>query len=96
MTKIVYNGCFGGFSISAAAVKRYAELIGKEISVYPDLPRHDPVLVQVVEELGEAANGRQADLRIANVPAGSKYRIDAYDGNESVMTPDDYYWSIAP
>jgi len=55
-----------------------------------DIPRHDPVLVQVVEELGDKANGMCAKLAIEEV-YGS-YRIDEYDGNESVMTSDDYNW----
>lgn len=33
-----------------------------------DVDRHDPVLVQVVEELGDKANGQFAKLRIAEVP----------------------------
>lgn len=31
--KIVYNGCFGGFSLSPMAVKRYAEIKGMKIYV---------------------------------------------------------------
>ena len=60
-----------------------------------DIERDDPFLVQVVEELGEESNGRCANLQIAVVPAGTLYRIDEYDGNESVLTPDDYKWKIA-
>ena len=63
-------------------------------SVY-DLSRTDPVLVQVVEELGDAANDLYANLYIVEVPAGTQYRIDEYDGRESVMTIDDYEWSVA-
>jgi hypothetical protein len=51
--------------------------------------------VQVVEELGADADGQYAELAIADVPAGTKYRIDEYDGVESVMTIDDYHWSVA-
>lgn len=120
MTKIVYNACFGGFSLSDEAMKRYGELKGMNlvwvpnerwptsglwyrdgiknddnyVSVY-DFDRDDPVLVQVVEELGDRANGEHAKLRIANISKGTKYRIDEYDGNETVMTVDDYDWNIA-
>jgi len=52
--------------------------------------RHDPALVQVVEELGNKANGNYAELRIAEV--SGPYRIDEYDGSESVETPDSYDW----
>jgi hypothetical protein len=95
MTKIVYNACYGGFGLSEAAILRYAEITGaKGFSVY-DIERTDPALVQVVEEMGEAANGMSAALRIAELPAGTLYRIDEYDGSETVMTQDDYNWSVA-
>lgn len=144
MAKVVYNAVHGGFSLSEAAMRRYAEIKGLNLYVerertrfatYYTVPpeartaepsaaewlklpletrqklnaawdaeqlsnrdfyRTDPVLVQVVEELGPAANGACADLRIAEVPSGTRYRIDDYDGRESVMTVDDYEWSVAP
>ena len=49
-----------------------------------DLERTDPYLVQVVEELGELANGEMASLRIADVPNGVSWYIDDYDGIETV------------
>jgi hypothetical protein len=94
VTKIVYNNCFGGFGLSEAAWKRYVELGGKARD-YWDVSRADPILVQVVEELGEDANTRFSELAIADIPEGTKYRIDEYDGSESVMTVDDYNWSVA-
>jgi len=95
MTKIVYNACYGGYGLSEAAILRYADITGtKGFHVY-DIDRADPALVQVVEELGEAANGMSAALRIAELPAGTLYRIDEYDGSETVMTQDDYNWSVA-
>lgn len=57
--------------------------------------RTDKDLISVIEELGEAAFGEFSRLRIADIPSGTRYRIDEYDGNESVMTPDDYDWKIA-
>ena len=116
MTKIVYNACFGGFSLSREAV-----LLGRKISGNPkwggatiegdiydggsickwdhgylnDTSRTDSTLIAVVEQLGDKANGRHAELAIAEVPAGTKYRIDEYDGRESVCTKDDYDWQTA-
>ena len=49
-----------------------------------DIDRDDPMLVQVVEELGEAADGEYASLRIANVPDDVKWYIDDYDGIETI------------
>lgn len=98
MTKIVYNACFGGFRLSSNAVQ-----LGREISGDPmwgedqdDIPRHDPVLVQVVEQLGVKACTRVSNLCIAEVPSGTEYRIDEYDGAESVQTKDSYDWIVAP
>lgn len=48
------------------------------------LDRANPILVQVVEELGDAANGAHAKLRIAEVPDDIKWHIEEYDGAESV------------
>lgn len=113
--KIVYNACYGGFSLSRRAVECARQLTGdpnwggatikgdrypdgKKVDLdygYVNVPRHDPILVEVVEKLGDAANGESARLRIADVPFGARYRIDEYDGNEVVMTPDDYEWQVA-
>lgn len=142
MTKIVVNRCFGGFSISGEAVKRLAELQGKEcyafrynmgdftpvieeekgvsptyFSVpvleipYNDIPikdltleqqqeqteymdniylttqptdRTDPLLVQVVEELGRRANGSFASLEVVEIPDDIRWYINEYDGQETI------------
>lgn len=95
MIKIVYNACFGGFSLSDAAFVRYKEL-GGTTKYNRNIPRADLLLVQVVEELGPRASGGAANLCIRELSAGTKYRIDEYDGMESVMTIDDYDdWQIA-
>jgi hypothetical protein len=139
MAKIVYNACFGGFSLSHEAIMRYAEIKGITLYVqedlfinnyylcpveeferihaedyakpetapdrfdassalyfyYSDIERNDPALVQVVEELGNLANGNSSRLEIEELPAGTLYRIDEYDGRETVETKDSYEWSVA-
>jgi len=98
MTKIVYNTCYGGFGLSKKAKERYWELKGEPWQDpwwYHEVHRADPILVQVVEELGEGANGRDAYLDIRELPAGTLYRIDEYDGMENVITQDEYEWSVA-
>jgi len=96
-TKVVYNACYGGFSISLAALERMQELgfrgeviVSRNLVVLNDCARHDPILVQVVEELGKKANGIHATLKIAEV--SGPYRIEEYDGSETIMEPDDYKW----
>ena len=68
----------------------YNQAYSKQTWYYNNVDRHDPALVQVVEELGDKANGEYAKLVIEEV-YGS-YRIDEYDGSESVMTSGDYNW----
>lgn len=46
--------------------------------------RADPHLVSVVEELGEAANGAHAKLKVVEIPDGVAWEIEDYGGKESV------------
>lgn len=46
--------------------------------------RNDPVLVAVVEEMGEAVNDRCSQLEIVEIPDDVEFEIDDYDGMESV------------
>lgn len=75
--------------------KAYNEALTKSQLYYRDIDRTDPALVQVVEELGSKANTRFSDLKIAEIPSGTLYRIDEYDGFESVMTQSEYDWKVA-
>lgn len=106
MVRVVYNACHGGFSLSRKAREMMAcagvESAQKHLDKHSggssrwfdyhahDLQRHDERLVSVVQALGSQANGWAADLRIAEV--SGPYRIDEYDGAESVETPNSYEW----
>lgn len=47
--------------------------------------RSDPLLIQVIEELGAAgASGSCADLKIVEIPDGIEYEISEYDGLEHI------------
>ena len=80
--KIVINACHGGFSLSDTALDLYNELSGKSLRYCWDIERDDPFLVKVVESLGEAADGRHADLHIVSIPEGVDWQIEEYDGKE--------------
>jgi hypothetical protein len=48
------------------------------------IERNDPLLIQVVERLGDKANGDCAELEIVEIPDGTDYTIEEYDGNEHI------------
>ena len=94
--KIVINTCYGVFGLSDAAKERYLELTNNTPERWSDIERNDKALVQVVEELGAAANGPYAKLAVINVEVGTWYRINEYDGNEEVWYRfHDYDWKLA-
>ena len=53
---------------------------------YPanDIERNDPILVQVVKDMGEKANGECAELSIVEIPNGVEWEIEEYDGMEHI------------
>lgn len=56
----------------------WGEFFGREI------PRDDPLLLQVVEELGAATNGRMASLKVVEIPDDVDWEVEEYDGLEWV------------
>ena len=48
------------------------------------IPRDDTNLIRVVEELGEAANGHAASLRIVTIPEDVNWIITKIEGGEQV------------
>jgi hypothetical protein len=76
----------------------FCEPDGEDWSLYDlihDIDRSDPCLVEVVETLGAAANGRYARLKITELPSGTRYRITEYDGSETIELRDSIDWEIA-
>lgn len=56
--------------------------------------REDPILIEVVEELGDKASGRFGDLKVVEIPdelANGNYVIDDYDGIETLHAKVDIY-----
>tara|TARA_R110001583_G_scaffold162148_2_gene314297 strand:- start:961 stop:1266 length:306 start_codon:yes stop_codon:yes gene_type:complete len=94
MHKVVVNSCYGGFGLSEAAEERFKELAGKEYQPFGphSVPRHNPILIQVVEELGEeAASGDYSELTVSEI-TGTQYWIEEYDGCEILRTPENMRW----
>lgn len=76
---------------------------GKTLLDYPKdvfhsrcLKRNDPILGQVVEELGAESFGKCAKLEVVDIDKGRWFKIDEYDGYESIQYRDiDDEWILA-
>jgi len=49
-----------------------------------DIPRNDEDLVEIVERMGENANGRFSSLKVIEIPENVNWYIEEYDGREHV------------
>ena len=73
----------GHLCYTTQPVSTYEEL--NEFDFYPEgYERNDPILIQIVEELGHEANDRSARLEIIEIPDDVKWEIKEYDGIEWV------------
>ncbi len=84
MRKIVINEDFGGFGLSDKAWKLYCENTGKdpENDWAGEIPRDDPILVEIVETLGKESWDEYASLKIVEIPEDVNWILQEYDGNE--------------
>ena len=87
--KVVINTCYGGYGLSKEAIQWLKNKYGDD----DILERHDPRLVDCVETLGEKANGKFSRLAVVEIDS-NRYRIDEYDGRESIETPDSIAWTV--
>lgn len=81
MIRFVLNKCYGGFSLSDAALS----MLPNDVDYCEYSHRGDEELLDVVETLGPNANGRHADLVIIEIPNNATdYEISEYDGLETL------------
>jgi hypothetical protein len=81
---------------SIEACEEYNRKYSEQTFHVGNMDRTDPILVQVVEELGDHASGLSTRLIIKELPKGTLYRIrNEYDGYESIETADSVDWSVA-
>jgi hypothetical protein len=80
--KIVINDCHGAFGLSKTALALFNERAGAIIANEDDIKRNNPILVEIVEQLGEAANGEFAELKVVEIPDDAEWTIQEYDGDE--------------
>lgn len=84
--KVVINTCYGGFGLSDMAMEEYCSRKGlnkDEIGSW-DIPRDDPILIEIVERMGRDADGDFSQLKVLDIPDGVDWYIDDYDGAEWV------------
>lgn len=98
--KIVINCCYGGFGVSENFLKAYKIPYTKTAygSFYPNegIDRTDPRLIEYIETHGsKMASGSYSNLVVTEIPKGTLYRINEYDGYESIETANDIYWEVA-
>jgi len=60
----------------------YNKAYSRSIFSDRELSRDDPILIEVVEELEAAANGRHAELAVVEIPDDVHWIIQEYDGCE--------------
>lgn len=79
--KLVINTCYGGFGLSDKALS----ILGVDNWELHDMPRNNAQLVEVVETLGEEADGRHAQLEVVEIPDdATDFCVMDYDGLECV------------
>lgn len=50
-----------------------------------EIPRDDPDLIATIEELGQDANGKVANLKIVDIPDDVEWTVEEYDEAERVV-----------
>ncbi len=71
-------------SMTIAERQQHNQTYSQQVFSDRELARDDPVLVQVVRELGSEASGRHAELKVVEIPADVEWTIEEYDGLEWV------------
>ena len=72
------------YTMSMEERKAYNEAWSNSCIYCRDIPRDDPALVQLVEEMGEKSFRRHAELKVVEIPDDVQWEIEEYDGKEWV------------
>ena len=92
--EFLINKSHGGFGYSQAAVDEYNRrmleldpsfiIVRSQCPDYQDIPRDDPIMIQIVRDLSQYANDRWSNLQIISIP--EEYyigvEIENYEGFE--------------
>lgn len=76
-----YNPVIEGDSIIVEDIRGFYSIDTDECEYSP---RADKMVIEVIEKLGDKANGMCAKIKIVEIPDGVNWTIDEYDGMESI------------
>jgi len=94
MIRVLYCDVYGGWNLSRKAIKMYRERTGKINTENPEnniyylhIERHDPILLEIYNELGTEFDGKYSHSEIEEIPKKYEnyYTITEYDGLETVV-----------
>ena len=98
---VLYNNCYGGYIITKKVLKLYnkkmKELNPNFIRIVDSTNlyynRHEPVLVDIYNEIGKEFNEEYSDVKVKKIPKiyENHYTITDYDGLEEVKINYDKY-----
>ena len=85
--KVVYNGCYGGFDLSAQGLAEYNRRSSKSVTFASCIDREDPFLVEMVETMdAKEINSPYSRLRVKEFDKKFEPFLEwrEYDGAEIV------------
>jgi hypothetical protein len=98
---VLYNNCYGGYIISKKVLTLYNSKMKEMNTDFMPVTdstnlyyqRHNPVLVEIYNEIGNEFNEKYTDVKIKKIPKiyENHYTITDYDGLEEVVIEYDKY-----
>lgn len=87
MNKVIVNKDYGTFCLPKMAVE-LLNTMGIECDEYTSELRDNPIAVSIIEAMLICGYKEVSHLKIVEIP-GRIYRIESYDGKETLITPND-------
>lgn len=96
---VLINSSYGSFELSNFGINEYNRrmlIIDKDYKIKKDIDesyRYDPLLIEIVKELGENANSKYSKLKIVYIYKELRdyVEITEYDGKEEIDYNINYY-----
>ena len=82
--KIIFDRMLSPATMPSFTVAQEIKVLGRYWDTWTRGNRAHPLVVSVVEALGDKANGRHASLKVVEIPKGIKWHIEEYDGQEHI------------